>query len=289
MRPYFDMIQASRQTHPLHILLALFLWFGSGCASNIPHPAVEGFSPANLTYQEAKDLWGKTLKKVVKPYGMIDFQEAAAESSGLSAYLSFVAEVGPYNHPDKFASRGAKLAHFINSYNALAMYAIIASNFPTDLYSAWDRSRFDRAQYKVAGKWITLSDYEEEILRAANDPRLHFVLSHMTLDSPRLLNQPFQENQVEKQLDGATREFINNSYYVTLNPDRKTVRLTGLFEVYEEDFSRQEDSLIAFINRYRNQKIPESFKVKFRPYNWYIKRKEMLPPQIQRTSESLEK
>jgi len=50
------------------------------------------------------------------------------------------------------------------------------------------------------------------------------------------------------------------------------VRLSEIFRFYTADFvnERVAPSLVAYVNRYRTQKIPEDFAVEFIPYNWLM-------------------
>jgi hypothetical protein len=45
------------------------------------------------------------------------------------------------------------------------------------------------------------------------------------------------------------------------------VRLSQILQFYTDDFLKKAPSLIAFVNRYRDVKIPEGWKVEFIPFD----------------------
>lgn len=53
-------------------------------------------------------------------------------------------------------------------------------------------------------------------------------------------------------------------------PDTKTVRVSEILKFYPEDFLRRSSNLVAYVNRYASQKIPEDYQVEFIRYDWTV-------------------
>ncbi|MEE9258336.1 MAG: hypothetical protein V3U37_02235, partial [Nitrospinaceae bacterium] len=76
----------------------------------------------------------------------------------------------------------------------------------------------------------------------------------------------------------------NNPFNVEVDLRNKEVSLSEIFDFYKEDFpgSGEPAALLNYINRYRRRKIPETFRVTFKPYNWYVKSQEIVPVKRQK-------
>lgn len=219
------------------------------------------------------DAWARVLDTAVDERGRVDFARIARAPHDLHLYLDYVATVSPTSHPERFPTRADKLAYYINSYNALAMHGIIAHGIPADFQSFFDRAAFFKfTAFRVGGRSISLYDYENDVIRPLDEPRVHFALNCMSIGCPRLPQTPFRADQLENQLDSATREFFNSSKYVQVHPAQHLVRLSEILNFYPEDFvnTRHAPSLIAYANRYRLHPIPEDFGVGFIPYDWTV-------------------
>ena len=75
---------------------------------------------------------------------------------------------------------------------------------------------------------------------------------------------------LDSQLDTATRSFIAERRNVTIDPNKRTLSLSAIFKFYTEDFLGHAPSLIAYINKYRSDKIARDFNVQFLDYDWTV-------------------
>lgn len=245
----------------------------AGCAAEVLPPASQPIDPAVLTPEAAHEAWARVLKSGVDWRGRVDFKKIALQPGDLYFYIAYVARNSPKNHPELFPTLEDRLAYYLNSYNALAMYGIILSGFPTDFDGFWDRAGFFKFnKFVVGGEEISLYDYENEVIRPLGDPRVHFALNCMTVSCPVLPRVPFEGKILHKQLNDVARRFINNPGNVQPIEAGGIIRLSEIFKFYEKDFvnPRTAPSLLAFINRYLDQKVPESLKVEFIPYDWAV-------------------
>jgi hypothetical protein len=135
------------------------------------------------------------------------------------------------------------------------------------------RQRFFRLRkITVGGRSMSLARYENDVIRPLGEPRVHFALNCMTRSCPRLPQEAFDADALEAQLESAAREFLNDARNVRVDVAAREVWLSSLFDFYTEDFApdRKRESLISYVNRYRNEPIEPKLTVKFIPYDWSI-------------------
>jgi len=159
-------------------------------------------------------------------------------------------------------------AFFINAYNLCVIKGLI-DNYPTD--SPLDIAGFfDEKLYSLGEKDMTLNDIEHKLLRGQfNDARFHFVLVCGALGCPPLIGQAYLPNTLNSQLDTQTKIALNGSF-LRVNAKKKRVEASQIMEWYKEDFTMNGASEIDFINKYRTDKIPNNFKLKYFPYDWRV-------------------
>lgn len=230
-------------------------------------PAVE-IQPADVS--EWEELWTRVLNEYVDDAGRIHFAALARNRAELDQVVAFIAANDPTSQPAKFRSRQAKLAYYINAYNALAMYGVVDAGIPTSLGGLNKITFFWLRTFKIGGKSLSLYKFENDVIRPIGDPRIHFALNCMVVDCPRLPRMAFTADKLERQLDAATRTFVNESRNVRAEPEKQEVWLSAIFKFYTEDFLAHDSSLVAFVNRYRTNKLPTNFATRFHDYNWTL-------------------
>ena len=159
-------------------------------------------------------------------------------------------------------------AFWINAYNLSVIKGII-DNYP--IKSPLDKAGFfDKTEYSIAGKSITLNDIEHKLLRAQfNDARFHFVLVCGAIGCPPLINKAYLPNTLDAQLDAQTKIALNGSF-LQVNTKKKRVAASEIMKWYKEDFTMKGTSEIDFINKYRTEKISDNFKLSYFTYNWKL-------------------
>ena len=252
------------------ILLSLLM---AGCATIVQPPSVLQTGNVKILDELALRSWAQVLESSVDWRGRVDFHNLEINRESLDNYVSYIAEVSPEKNPERFPTVEDQLAYYINSYNALAMYGILAHDFPADFHSLLDRAKFFKfTRFKIGGKEISLYDFENDVIRPLGDPRIHFALNCMVKACPRLPQAPFHAENLNATLDRLTREFVNHSGHVQVLKTAGLVRLSAIFRFYKKDFvnPKNSSSLIAFINRYRDKPINENLKVEFIAYDWTV-------------------
>lgn len=214
------------------------------------------------------DAWARVLATSVDEHGRVDFAGLAQHQADLDVYVAYVASAAP----DSIADPKRRLAYLINAYNALSMYNVLDSGIPEHLDLLGRVRFFWLKRAVIGGKSISLYDLENEIIRPIGDERVHFALNCMTVSCPRLPRVPFDGAILDRQLDDAAREFFAEPRNLTVDPPHHEIRLSEILSFYTEDFRRKAPSLADYVDRWRTEKLPNDYAVRFFPYDWTINR-----------------
>ncbi|MEL6134347.1 MAG: DUF547 domain-containing protein, partial [Bacteroidota bacterium] len=160
-------------------------------------------------------------------------------------------------------------AFYINAYNLLVIKGAVA-NYPlTSVLNI--NGFFDGKKYKVAGQSLTLNQIEKDrLLKTYKDSRFHFVLVCGAVGCPPITNFAYRPEKLESQLQSQTRKALNNAKFIRVDAANQTVSLSQIFEWYSSDFGGSKTSALAFINKYRSEKIPADYKIQFYTYDWSL-------------------
>ena len=241
------------------VIRALLLLLSLGSAASAADE-----EPGQLREPEAA--FARVLERHVSATGSIDFAAIRREPADLEAYVAWAAHDGPRSTPADFPDRATRLAYYLNTYNALAMWNVVSGS--------WEPAQkirfFFLTRLPIDGGSLSLYSLENGVIRPFGDPRIHFALNCMVRGCPRLPRVPFVASRLDAQLDAAARLFVNEARNVLVVPERKTVRLSSIFEFYTGDFLAVAPSLLAYVNRYRKEPVPEDYEVEFIPYDWTL-------------------
>jgi len=231
---------------------------------------------APATLAEALDLWSSALTRFVDEQGRTDFNALAANRKDLDEFAAYVARVSPGTSPELFPRRADVLAYHLNAYNALAMKGVVDEGVTDGFTSFFKRQLFFRfRKVTVGGVSMSLSAYENDVIRPLGEPRVHFALNCMVRSCPRLPQEAFSADELEAQLEVAAREFLNDQRNVRIDAAAREVWLSSILDFYTRDFAPdgKRESLIGYVNRYRDEPIDPGFAVKFIPYDWTLNRR----------------
>src|SRR5690349_24403077 len=90
----------------------------AACSTQLPAPTLSATPPAVV----ALDSYATVLQRYVDDRGRTDFQGLARDRAPLDTYVAYVYGTSPESNPELFPTQDARLAYYLNSYNALAMY-----------------------------------------------------------------------------------------------------------------------------------------------------------------------
>ena len=144
-------------------------------------------------------------------------------------------------------------SYWINLYNA-ATVRLILNNYPLKTITKLGESRTDFGPWNdyavtVNGIDLSLNDIEHRIIRPLyNDYRIHFAVNCASIGCPNLAPVAFTGNELDQQLDAASREFLSHPRGLEITGD--TLNLSKLFDWYAVDFGSNETEVIATLARH---------------------------------------
>ena len=234
-----------------------------------PAPALDAATKA-LTIEGWEVLWTTVLTRHVDEYGRIAFDALSQNHADLDRVVAFIAAVDPDSHPQLFPDKRSRLAFYINAYNSLAMYGVVAAGVPESFGGLTKFSFFYLRTFTIGGKLISLYKFENDVIRPLGEERVHFALNCMVVSCPKLPRVAFTASAIEGQLDTAARTFIGENRNVWIDHAKREVWLSAIFDFYTQDFLAHTPSLIEYINHYQHVPIPSDFKVHFLEYRWTV-------------------
>ncbi len=164
-----------------------------------------------------------------------------------------------------------KKAFYINAYNLIVVYQI-AKYYDFHKKSPMDHSGFfDKMKHKVAGEMMTLNVLEiRKLLFTYKDARVHFVLACAAKSCPPLASFAYRPDKLDQQLDDRTKLSINDNEWLKVNQQDNKVLLSKIFDWYKRDFTVGGQSVLQFINKYREQGIPTNYAIAYYEYDWNL-------------------
>jgi hypothetical protein len=259
---------ASARTPRRHAWIAT-LWAGiallflAGCSTLVQVPA----APQLAARGAPIDAYARVLKHYVNARGEVDFGRLQTESADLDVYVRYIAHTPASALPDS----NARLAHYLNSYNALSMYNVLASGIPDSHAGFAKVNFFYLRKLVIGGRELSLYDYENQVIRPLGDARVHFALNCSALGCPVLPRVPFTGDNIDAELERETRLFFAETRNLRVDHTSRTVHLSELLDFYTEDFiSPATPSLLDYVNRYAPTPVPLDYAVEFIDYDWTV-------------------
>ena len=215
--------------------------------------------------------WDKLLKKYVSEAGLVNYKGFQKDKIELDAYLKTLSD----NAPQTSWSENEQKAYWLNAYNAFTV-SLILQHYPVksikDIGPAiqipFVNTLWDIKFISIGGKKYDLNNIEHSILRKKfNDPRIHFALVCASISCPRLRNEAYTSVKLDKQLEDAGNDFLNDRLKNNISTDK--VQLSKYFSWYKGDFTKN-GSLADFINKYSHTKINANTKINYLDYNWNL-------------------
>lgn len=186
-----------------------------------------------INYQD----WSFTLQQVVLDQGVDYLLLKQGEARrALDRFIKQLADPIPTG-----SSREARLAFWINAYNAMVLSHVLdfpeISSVSTAVANAPRYQFFKQQLVVVAGKKRSLDEIEHQILRPIfKDPRVHFAINCASRSCPPLAAFPYLASQVDDQLNQAVKNFLNTTQ--GLNMRGGDLYLSKLFQWFEDDFNQ---------------------------------------------------
>jgi len=182
-------------------------------------------------------------------YGRVD----AARRALLDAYIAML-EANPVSR----LSRLEQLAYWINLYNAVTT-RVVLQHYPVRSIRDIDGGLFGTGPWDVKlvtveGERLSLNDIEHGILRPIwHDPRIHYALNCASNSCPKLQPIAFTAGNVERLLDEAACDYVNDPRGVRIVGGRLIV--SSIYAWYREDFGPGETAVLDHLRHYAKPQL----------------------------------
>ncbi len=229
------------------LVLPLEARAGSSWSVGVSVPPSRQVSMDRISHQ----LWDQLLHKYVDTQGNVDYaawKRSAQDMQALNRYLNTLS----YASVSKQASRAARMAFWINAYNAVTVRGILRE-YPTSSIRNHTARLFGYNIWKdlyliVGGSRYNLEQIEHQVLRKMGDPRIHFAIVCASRGCPRLRNEAYTAARLESQLEDNAREFFARPHRFRYR--NGTFYLSPILKWFAEDFGGSQAAVLRSIARY---------------------------------------
>jgi hypothetical protein len=220
----------------------------------------------------------RLLKQYVDRDGYVNYsgwQRSSTDRSALQRYL------GDLSRADtrKSASRDARLAFWINAYNAVTIEGMLQV-YPTlsirnHTAKVFGYNIWTELPLRVGDATHSLNDIEHKILRKMGEPRIHFAIVCASVSCPRLLNEPYTAKRVQEQLAANMRDFFGRRQNFRVDASGRTIYMSSIPDWFGEDFGRSQAKRLAFFRPYlpkvaQKMVSNSSVRVVYLKYDWSL-------------------
>ena len=194
------------------------------------------------------------------------------DSQGNVNYFALMADKSMVNYAETLSdfdlstlkTQEAKLAFWINSYNALSIYGVVKKlEKDPDFANRGNKSFLSRARFfavqkfNVGGKMYTLKTIEDNIRKDFEDPRIHFALNCSSLGCPLLKEGLYSAENLDKELDAATKLYLSSTEGLRLDKEEDILYISMIFKWYKKDFETTGKTVTEYISEYAPNHIRE--------------------------------
>ncbi|MDZ7716280.1 MAG: DUF547 domain-containing protein [Balneolaceae bacterium] len=221
--------------------------------------AIHAQPAVNTFFKEADTFFAENITNK-----LVDYRGIQKEPAELNQLVRTIARMSiDKMNPDQ------EKAFYINSYNLLTIHSIIENGIPDSPLDV--EGFFDKQKHTVDGGRVTLDKLEKEMLFPAfPDARVHFVLVCAAKGCPPIRPYAYVPENLDEQIHKATINTLNYDYFIRHKPEQGKVLISEIFKWYKSDFLAKAESVVAYINQYRNKKLDDDVEVDFYSYDWSL-------------------
>ena len=244
------------------------------------------------------------LSNFVDDKGMVDYRRLKQKRVKLKQLLEEFSRLDRNGY--KSLPKEDRIAFWINTYN-LQMLKIIVENYPIESYRwlhilpGWEpdsirhiNKRIDginKQKFIVMDEVFTLPEIEQRFFRKEFDePRVFLALSHATLSSPPLRNEPYYGHKLCEQLDEQAKKFLSSPLAFMIERQKQKVYLSAILQPKwfgsefvdkygtDKKFKDQESAVRAVLNFLTNYISEEdkdfleveNYAIEYMKYSWRL-------------------
>jgi hypothetical protein len=171
--------------------------------------------------------------------GYVYYRALKIERARLDGYVNSLA-----NADVDRMSREAKLAFWLNAYDAFVLQTVI-DHYPIQGRAPGYPARsirqipgaFEQTKHRAAGLSLTLDQIEQTVLPEFHDPRVFFAISRGAVGGGRLRSEAYTSAGLEEQLASVAQECSNRSQCVQLDRESNKLAASPIFSWREKDFA----------------------------------------------------
>lgn len=206
----------------------------------------------------------RVLKETVRGEA-VDYRRVRSEHlERLDEYLESMSRVDPLA-----LSRDDRLAFYINLYNATMISAIVERYEPGYSTSDDELRVFKEDLVMLSGKRVSLDHLEHEIIRKGfEEPRIHVALVCGARSCPPLLPRAYEGSDLDQVLEANMRRFINDPSRNLIDPRKKRLTLSRIFDWFADDFGGR-DEVARYVARYTDADVSR-YSISFLEYSWEL-------------------
>lgn len=228
------------------------------------------------------DLFTSVLQSHVRD-GLVNYT-ALCNDNRLGNYIEQISS----KDPDSLSARKAKMAFWINAYNAYTL-KIICDNYPlksiTELHTGGPIIRmmvgktvWDKKLVIINKKKLSLNHIEHKILRPTfKDPRIHFALVCAAKGCPPLRSEAYEANMLNTQLMEQGVIFLSQENKNHFDLSTKTAYLSSIFSWFKKDFTSSDKNILQALYPFLPKNIADeimkdlsAWKVRYTFYDWNL-------------------
>jgi hypothetical protein len=223
--------------------------------------------------------------------GGVDYDGLRAELYTLERIVATWARVGPRTAPARYKTSAARLAYYLNAYNAFVLYGVLRHTgirSVRDVHGPFEPAAgmgFFWAQwFELDGRTVSLHELENGVIRARfKDARVHAALNCASASCPALSSIPFRAGRVNAQLDERAAVLASEPPHVVVDHGSRELRLSQIYTWYEDDFVRDArragghdivDWMVAHSSEVMRPTLErarrERYTLRFVPYDWRL-------------------
>jgi len=279
------------------LLLIVALLVGGFAWLNRPHfvainAAIStGFPGTGFSHLDFEDL----LKQYVDADGNVDYaqwHDTDESIAQLESYLAAVSAYSPENFPERFATKNEELAYWIYGYNAYVIKSVL-DNWPiesvTDVKAPLEAVRglgfFYRLRFEFGGQRYSLLAVENDMIRKRyQDARIHFVLNCASESCPVMRPTLPTGEALQTLLTAAATDFVSDSRNVSIDHDKRQIRLSTIFKWFRKDFLNDlarhgrpsERGVVDYVASVAPDSLraeldaAQGYEIVFRDYDWSL-------------------
>jgi len=228
------------------LLQPVAAWAGSDVIIGRNAPSAQLVSMAEIDHSG----WDQLLRKYCDEQGFVNYQawhRSGQDRQLLQNYLTHLSTADP-NRP---AAPAAKMAFWINAYNAVTIHGILREYPTTSIrnhtakvfgYNIWDDLLLP-----VGNQKFSLNQMEHEVLRKMGDPRVHFAIVCASIGCPPLLNAAYSPQTLDAQLTANAKRFFANREKFRANAAQRRIELSPIIKWFAEDFGANQAAQLRTI------------------------------------------